>query len=372
MVGRLAIIGMAVSCGARSEIGYLATGRTDGGARIDAHSTTTVFEGGTTSHADSGTAPEPDSGVPTDATVVTTHGCLLLGADIDLPTSTAWSWSGASWTELSPAVAPNARISAAMATPDGEVVVFGGYGVLNSNETTYLGDTWTWDGTTWTQVFPTQSPAARDSAVVATLNGKVYLFGGESPASVLADTWEWDGSSWTELHPAQSPSGRSGAAVAVLNGRVVVFGGIVGQYGQAKLVNETWEWDGVTWTQRTLATSPSPRHAAAAATLGNAVVLFGGQIDAADFTTAYLSDTWMWDGTTWTQLEPATSPPARGYAVAGATGGEVVVAGGLRPPPDAGPVALDDTWVWNGASWTQPHVPEPSALDLDEGAMACF
>ena len=38
------------------------------------------------------------------------------------------------------------------------------------------------------------------------------------------------------------------------------------------------------------------------------LVLFGGfdQQHGAD-----LNDTWTWNGTTWTQLSPATSPPAR-------------------------------------------------------------
>ncbi len=36
------------------------------------------------------------------------------------------------------------------------------------------------------------------------------------------------------------------------------------------------------------------------------VLLFGGRVNG-----TVLSDTWSWDGTTWTQLTPATSPAAR-------------------------------------------------------------
>jgi hypothetical protein len=38
-------------------------------------------------------------------------------------------------------------------------------------------------------------------------------------------------------------------------------------------------------------------------------VLFGGALF-----TGYLGDTWTWNGTTWTEEHPATSPPARGEA----------------------------------------------------------
>jgi hypothetical protein len=37
----------------------------------------------------------------------------------------------------------------------GEVVLFGGW------DGTLLGDTWTWDGTTWTEEHPAISPPAR-------------------------------------------------------------------------------------------------------------------------------------------------------------------------------------------------------------------
>src|ERR1700679_2755635 len=67
-----------------------------------------------------------------------------------------------------------------------------------------------------------------------------------------------------------------------------------------------------TWTQLSPATSPPARaFAAMAYDAGtNQVVLFGGQ----GSTNNALGDTWTWNGTTWTQLSPATSPPARSSA----------------------------------------------------------
>jgi hypothetical protein len=62
-----------------------------------------------------------------------------------------WEWSGTNWRLLHPATAPQARDAFAFAydVATREMVLFGG---LNfSGRVTTLGDTWTFDGTTWTQ-----------------------------------------------------------------------------------------------------------------------------------------------------------------------------------------------------------------------------
>ena len=58
----------------------------------------------------------------------------------------------------------------------GTVVLFGGY----STGTALLGDTWTWDGTTWTKQAPATSPPARDGASMAydAATSDIVLFGG--------------------------------------------------------------------------------------------------------------------------------------------------------------------------------------------------
>ena len=42
----------------------------------------------------------------------------------------------------------------------------------------------------------------------------VVLFGGFDNQGYLGDTWTWDGSAWTEQVPATSQAARSGAAMA--------------------------------------------------------------------------------------------------------------------------------------------------------------
>ena len=50
-------------------------------------------------------------------------------------------------------------------------------------------------------------PPARSGAAMAydAANGSIVLFGGQNRSRSLDDTWTWDGSGWTQTHPATSP-----------------------------------------------------------------------------------------------------------------------------------------------------------------------
>src|SRR5690242_18647955 len=109
-------------------------------------------------------------------------------------------------------------------------------------------------------------------------HGKVVLFGGGSYTSLLNDTWEWDGTTWTQRTPATVPAARSGQARAyeAARGKGVLFGGRAGS--PAYYLNDAWEWDGTSWTQRTPDTAPPVRfgHALAYDSARGRMVMFGG------------------------------------------------------------------------------------------------
>jgi hypothetical protein len=157
---------------------------------------------------------------------------------------------------------------------------------------------------------------------------------------------------WLRLAPTKSPAGRAGSSMAydVASGQLVLFGGIT-QTGTSGFRNDTWIWSGTTWTELSPPSSPSLRYGASMvydATMGE-VVLFGGY-DGSVGSNVYLGDTWTWNGTVWTVLSPATSPPGRvdaSMAYDGATG-TILLYGGLGPHGD-----FADTWSWNGATWTR-------------------
>ncbi|MEZ4365982.1 MAG: hypothetical protein R2939_06800 [Kofleriaceae bacterium] len=76
------------------------------------------------------------------------------------------------------------------------------------------------------------------------------------------------------------------------------------------------------------------------------VVMFGGS--GGSIATAYLDETWLWDGATWIEAAPAVRPPGRIWSAMSydAAAQRVVLFGGVD---DAGP--RGDTWLWDGASW---------------------
>jgi hypothetical protein len=293
--------------------------------------------------------------------------CGVLGM---APAAAQVSLSSAPWTHQHPATAltwtkqhppsqPPARGGAAMAydAATSTMVLFGGGSTHG-----FLGDTWTWNGTTWTRQHPAAHPSARIEAAMAydAATGTIVLFGGLTHHGKhevkVGDTWTWNGTTWTQQHPAVHPFARSEATMAydAATSTVVLFGGT----GHGPRLGDTWTWDGTAWTQQAPATSPDARESATMAydAATGTIVLFGG----ADLFGA-LGDTWTWNGTTWTQQHPATSPPARfeaAMAYDAATSTAVLFSGEGQNPT----VLLDDTWTWDGATWTQQHpATSPSA-----------
>src|SRR5438105_2716674 len=60
------------------------------------------------------------------------------------------------------------------------------------------------------------SPSARYRMGMAydQARGEVVLFGGNGATGDVGDTWTWDGTTWTQQHPATSPSARYGMGMA--------------------------------------------------------------------------------------------------------------------------------------------------------------
>src|SRR5256885_5190197 len=136
---------------------------------------------------------------------------------------------------------------------------------------------------TWTQGTPVTSPAPRYAHGMAydSARGVTVLFGGAAVVGGTVinadDTWEWDGSNWTQRTPSLSPAGRREFAMAYDAARqvTVLFGGIdtAGTFR-----NDTWEWDGMNWIRMTPATSPAGRIDTAMVydAAIQKVILFGG------------------------------------------------------------------------------------------------
>jgi hypothetical protein len=153
-----------------------------------------------------------------------------------------WTWNGANWVKQSPSTSPSARVYPAVAydSGTGQLLLFGGYG------STSLNDTWAWDGTNWDEQPTGTMPPIRWNAAMAfdAGTGQLVLYGGNggtSLSSVLGDTWTWNGSNWSELTLLNSPPALFDASMTYDpgTGQLVLFGG----YGNNSTVfNNTWSY----------------------------------------------------------------------------------------------------------------------------------
>lgn len=163
--------------------------------------------------------------------------------------SQTWTWDGFQWQQRHTADAPHWRDSASQAARDGDhLVLFGGASCPELCDTFYR-DTWTWDGESWTRVFPGSAPRARYGGAMAfdPATRTTVLFGGLGYRGFYGDTWEWDGAQWTRLRTGMSPGARYAVRMAYDSERreLVLFGGLA----EGMWLGDTWTWDGVTWTE---------------------------------------------------------------------------------------------------------------------------
>jgi hypothetical protein len=276
------------------------------------------------------------------------------------------STAAAQWLERSPANVPPSRGEPGM-TYDffrGRTVLFGGGGV--GSPLTIHNDTWTWNGLDWTQASPAVSPSGRFGTSLAfdLARGVVVMYGGLtsliSAAQPVGETWEWDGSTWAQITTAATPGRLAyhGFAYDTVRGLCVLYGG---SSNPNLLIdsNQTWEYDGVNWMHRTPATNPGFRERPAMcfhSGLGR-TLLFGG----IDVQVGGNDQTWTWDGTNWTQVPVAGVRPAPRtlaqmvYDYGRNTG---LMQGGMNPITGA---LLPETWEFNGTTWRQVQVPQPTA-----------
>jgi cysteine-rich repeat protein len=193
--------------------------------------------------------------------------------------------------------------------------------------------TCTTESITWTNLTPNPVPARWEHAMAYdSVRNRLVVFGGLTGVAGTPsnETWEWDGTTWTQRLTLVTPAARNGHAMVfdAARQRVVMFGGD----GGAGYLNDTWEWDGTTWTQRSPTTSPPPTaHHYMAYDAMRAVTVMCS------------SSTWEWDGTAWTQVAPSVPfvPTFSGHT-------DLAYAGA------AGVMLLGDgtNWLWNGTTWT--------------------
>ena len=270
--------------------------------------------------------------------------------------------SAQEWYQEIPKSAPAARRfhSLEFDTARGQSLLFGG---IDERRGTVMGDTWSFDGASWTRLSASgPGPRYQHGACFERHSRRLIVFAGlDSAGKARSDTWSFNGRSWRQLRTKSAPPARSAAAMAYdsLRNRVVLFGG---RDSTGKSLADTWEFDGRRWTVRTTRVAPPARHGSAMAfdSKRGVIVLFGG-FDAAS--SRFDSQTWEWNGETWTKRKTAATPPTMVFP-AGAFNHDhavVVVTGSVGSASTA--IA---TWALDGQDWHRGPT-APSALSGRQG-----
>ncbi len=261
-------------------------------------------------------------------------------------------------------------------TPDGvHAVTYGGLSITSGPSSAA---SWLWDGTTWSEVCAVCAPGLRGlvgiATDLATAAPGVVMYGGSAAFgdAGLPDAWVFADGGWTQLCAVCPPGARFGPAMAgggPTGDQVLLFGGasdVTGAPGTQ--FNDTWGFDGSTWTllDAGVAGDPGPRVGASMAWDGTRFVLFGGAaLSRAVPPTAIDDGTWAWVGDHWTQLcadAAACGPAPRIFATIGSLGSPdpsrrgVLLVGGLNFS-GGGFDAFGDIWFWHDGQWIQQVSP---------------
>ena len=213
---------------------------------------------------------------------------------------------------------PVAVNHAMAATLDGVLYVAGGNdGTRPSSQLARL------DGDRWRTLAPL--PQGRSAGGLAALAGRLYLVGGGVEGGLAADTQVYDpaADAWSSAPGPPTPREHLGAAASA--GKLYVVGGRVGGVGHNLAAAEAFDPGSGRWSS--VAELPTPRGGlAATATAGGQVVAVGGEA-AVTFSEAEAFDP---DRGRWRSLPPLPTP-RHGLGVVAVADVVYVLAGGPRP-----------------------------------------
>lgn len=291
-------------------------------------------------------------------------------AALSLPLTLAVATAQAAWTEVFPTTIPTGRSGITGCSDLTGMLVFGGKNAAWLNQL-YRFDALTGD---WTNLAPTGTlPSGRNNYAAAydLARGVLVVYGGNAGgtanANISGETWEWNSTTntWANRTPAAPVYGTNTPPQLTVSrmvydlgrGHSLLFGGQGNTTTAAVETNQTWTWDGATWTRLLPANSPPPRrsHVMAYNPRNGTSLVWGGVATTGG--TVYRGDTWQWDGTNWTQIPTTTVPYANATYAASTLNGLVydelrdrfVLTSGIYT--GTLPTA-SDTYEFDGVDWT--------------------
>jgi hypothetical protein len=264
--------------------------------------------------------------------------------------------------------------------PAREIVLFGGQGHLAKS----FGDTWVFTRNGWRQLHPASSPPARAEGAIAydPVLRQLILYGGcgfcgSAGYRPLQDTWAFNGTRWTELHSKLLPDFEPSPTLSwdSLTGELELLAPPPG-YGttppngdfnadtSVKLGRWAWTKAGWAWQGNVSGPPLTIQAPAFVAEPGRAQMLYyaynpysGSCLPAeahcgTDPHGLLFSQTWTWNGRSFTKDHPKNAPRSPFVVVSDARVGRVVAVVGLQP------------WLWDGATWMAAAGPSTDFADF--------
>lgn len=273
---------------------------------------------------------------------MTSRTLLWGGGDSGAFFGDTWEWDGEGWVQVADTgPAPFAWAGLAFDSNRNVAVLF------TSNVANTAWETWEWDGQGWTQVEDT-GPKTRNNlfGLVYDRARQVTVLEGGAVRRTLGTppvgTWTWDGTSWTQVSDVGPPQRFfSARAYDASRQRVVHYGGLDTDGTTTSSGRETWEWDGSLW-EEVQNIGPSSRVGHAMTGTDGATLLFGGR-EPISVPPVLMGDSWTWDGDHWHQRQDMGPTPRWLSGMSwDATRTRGVLFGGFTMIPN--PTFLGDTW----------------------------
>ena len=276
--------------------------------------------------------------------------------DTSTNTPSGWAWYfgdetyTAPWVQQTSAAGWSARSAYSVVTPDGSIVLMGGY------DGDFRNDVWrsTDKGVTWTQMTAAAGWSPRHGQSSVSLpDGSIVLMGSAGVWPINNDVWRSTdyGATWTRLTANAGWSPRmSHSSVVMPDGSIVLMGG----YDGSGYLNDVWRSTdyGATWTRMTSNAGWSARawQSSVAMPDGSIVFMAGGDNNAG----GWKSDVWRSTdyGATWTRMTSNAGWSARiEQSSVVMPDGSIILMGGK----DSIDNIMNDVWrsTDNGATWTR-------------------
>ena len=190
------------------------------------------------------------------------------------------------WEKLAPMSMP--RVGPAVASLNGKIYVFGGFNrdTWSANDSMEVYDIAT---NTWTTGASMPTPRSWMKAVV--LDNKIYVIGGVG-YGYTRDVELYDPATATwEIKSPILPRERYLHAVVAYNGKIYVIGGDSWEYGYDEVWNDIQDYDPITDTWTKKSPMPAPASGLDAVAINGKIYVFGGNGLARQYGIA--TDTWQ-------------------------------------------------------------------------------